>query len=148
MRPIETIAFAGTSVYVLVSGEETGRQFALLHITNPPGVWTPRHRHLNEDETVYVLSGQVEIETGGETQLLSAGEVVVLPRAQAHRLGNAGPEPAQALVFCTPSGFEQFVREAGQPVSNNEPARAPDAATLGRLVGLSSRFGIELLPAG
>jgi quercetin dioxygenase-like cupin family protein len=148
MHPIETVAFAGTSVDILVSGEENGRQFALLRITNPPGVWTPPHRHFNEEETIYVLSGQVEIEAGGETRSLSAGEVVVLPRAQAHRLGNAGPEPAQALVFCTPSGFEQFVREAGQPVSNTEPVRAPDAATLGHLAALSSRFGIELLPAG
>ena len=146
MHPTETIAFAGTSIDILVSGEETGRQFALLRITNPPGVWTPPHRHLNEEETIYVLSGQVEIEAGDETRSLSVGETMVLPRAQAHRLGNAGPEPAQALVFCTPAGFEQFVREAGEPTSAAEPAHAPDAATLARLADLSSRFGIELLP--
>lgn len=77
---------------------------------------------------------------------LSAGEVAVLPRGEAHRLGNAGPEPAQALVFCTPSGFELFVREAGEAVPSSAPARALDAAALERLAGLSTRFGIELLP--
>lgn len=146
MRPIETIAFAGTSVDILVTGEETGGQFSLLRITNPPGVWTPPHRHLNEEETLYVLVGELEVGSGGDTRSLSAGEVVVLPRGQAHRLGNAGPGPAQALVFCTPSGFEKFVREAGEVISTAEPAVAPDAAALGRLADLSSRFGIELLP--
>ena len=147
MRQIETIAFAGTSVDILVSGEETGRQFSLLRITNPPGVWTPPHRHLNEEETIYVLSGEVQVEAGGATRSLSAGDVVMLPRGQAHRLGNAGPGPAQALVFCTPSGFERFIREAGEAITTAGPARAPDAAALGRLATLSSRFGIELLPS-
>ena len=147
MRQNETIALAGTLVDILVAGEETGRQFSLLRITNPPGVWTPPHRHLHEEETIFVLSGQVQVWTGGETRSLSAGEVVILPRGQAHRLGNAGPETAQALVFCTPSGFEQFVREAGQAIDASASAQAPDAEALARLASLSSRFGIELLPS-
>jgi quercetin dioxygenase-like cupin family protein len=146
MRQNETIAFAGTLVDILVAGEETGRQFSLLRITNPPGVWTPPHRHLHEEETIFVLSGQVQVEAAGETRLLSAGEVVILPRGQAHRLGNAGPETAQALVFCTPSGFEQFVREAGQATDASASAQVPDAEALAQLASLSSRFGIELLP--
>ncbi|MCJ2139011.1 cupin domain-containing protein [Methylobacterium sp. E-066] len=148
MRQNETIAFAGTLVDILVAGEETGRQFSLLRITNPPGVWTPPHRHLHEEETIYVLSGQVQVWTEGETRSLSAGEVVILPRGQAHRLGNAGPETARALVFCTPSGFEQFVREAGQATGALASAQAPDAEALALLASLSSRFGIELLPSG
>lgn len=147
MRQNETIAFAGTLVDILVAGEETGRKFSLLRITNPPGVWTPPHRHLHEEETIFVLSGQVQVWTGGETRSLSAGEVVILPRGQAHRLGNAGPETAQALVFCTPSGFEQFVREAGQATGASASSQAPDAEALARLASLSSRFGIELLPS-
>ena len=38
MAPIETIAFAGTSVELLVTGPDTGHRFSLLRITNPPGV--------------------------------------------------------------------------------------------------------------
>ncbi len=65
MSQIETIAFAGTVVEILVTGEETRRQFSLLRITNPPGVWTPSHRHLHEEETIYVLAGQVQVESRG-----------------------------------------------------------------------------------
>jgi len=146
MHRNETISFAGTRVDILVTGDETGQQFSLLRITNPPGVWTPLHRHLHEEETIYVLSGQVQVETGGEIRALSKGDVVILPRGQAHRLGNVGPEAAEALVFCTPSGFEQFVREAGQTGTTAAPAQAPDAEALARLGSLSTRFGIELLP--
>lgn len=147
MHRTETMSFAGTLVDILVSGEETGQQFSLLRITNPPGVWTPPHRHLHEEETVYVLSGQIAVETGGETRSLSAGEVVILPRGQAHRLGNVGPRIAEALVFCTPSGFEQFVREVGQTAATSATAQVPDAEALARLGSLSTRFGIVLLPS-
>ncbi len=146
MHRTETVSFAGTLVDILVSGEETGQRFSLLRITNPPGVWTPPHRHLHEEETLYVLSGRVEVETGGRTCSLSVGEVAILPRGQAHRLGNAGPGTAEALVLCTPSGFEQFVREAGQPATTSAPAQVPDTQALARLGSLSTRFGIELLP--
>ncbi|MGI3903142.1 MAG: cupin domain-containing protein [Janthinobacterium lividum] len=146
MRQAETIAFAGTTVDVLVTGDETRRQFSLLRITNPPGVWTPPHRHLHEEETIYVLSGELQVERAGEARSLSAGDFEVLPRGQAHRLGNAGSEVVEAQVFCTPSGFEQFVREAGEVIQASVPVRAPDAAALERLGSLSSRFGIELLP--
>ena len=105
------------------------------------------HRHLREEETIYVLSGEMQVEAGGLTHRLKAGEAAVLPRGEAHRLGNAGPEQAQTLVLCTPSGFEDFVREAGEAGTTPTPARAPDAAVLARLSGLATQFGIELLPS-
>ncbi len=147
MAPIETIAFAGTSVEILVAGSDTGSRFSLLRLTNPPGVWTPSHRHLNEEETIYVLSGEVQVDAGGLTHRLKAGEVAILPRGAAHRLGNAGPEQAQVLVLCTPSGFEDFVREAGEVGTAQTLARAPDATAIARLGKLADRFGIEILPS-
>ena len=147
MHRDETISFAGTLVDILVAGEDSKGEFSLLRITNPPGVWTPLHRHLHEEESIYVLAGQIAVETRGETFLLSAGEIAILPRGEAHRLGNAGPQDAQALVFCTPAGFERFVREAGQATATiSETVQAPDSEALARLASLSSRFGIELLP--
>ena len=148
MPQTESILFAGTIVDVLIGGDETAERFALLRITNPPGVSTPPHRHRDEDETIYVLSGRVQVETGGATHDLAAGEAIHLPRGKAHRLWNAGPGDAQALLFCTPSGFERFVRDAGEPVAAGTPARAPDAAAMARLGDLAPKFGIELLPPG
>ncbi|MGI3901362.1 MAG: cupin domain-containing protein [Janthinobacterium lividum] len=145
MPQTETVLFAGTHVEILIGGDQTAEHFSLLRITNPPGVSTPPHRHMNEDETVYVLSGRVQVETDGATCDLAAGEAIHLPRGEAHRLWNAGPDEAQALVFCTPSGFEHFVREAGEAVAASTQARAPDAAAMDRLVSLAPRFGIELL---
>lgn len=145
MPQTETFVFAGTRVEILIGGDQTAERFSLLRITNPPGVSTPSHRHLNEDETIYVLSGQMQVETGGATRDLAAGETIHLPHGEAHRLWNAGPTEAQALVFCTPSGFERFVREAGELVSALTQAQAPDAAAMERLASLAPRFGIELL---
>lgn len=148
MPQTDPILFAGTLVDVLIGGDQTAKRFSLLRITNPPGVSTPPHRHRDEDETIYVLSGRVQVETGGATRDLAAGEAIHLPRGEAHRLWNAGPDEAQALVFCTPSGFEDFVREAGDAVAASAPARAPDAAAMARLGDLAPKFGIELLPPG
>ena len=146
MSQSHAILFAGTVVDVLIDGDRTAEQFSLLRITNPPGVSTPPHRHRDEDETLYVLSGRLQVETGGASRDVTAGEAIHLPRGEAHRVSNPGPGEAQALVFCTPSGFERFVRAAGETVAAATPARAPDAAAMARLGDLAPKFGIEILP--
>jgi quercetin dioxygenase-like cupin family protein len=139
MPGAESIEFAGTQVEILVPGEVSDGRFALLRLTNPPGVWTPPHRHRREEETVYVLAGSLIVETQSGMRVLRAGEVAFLPRGGVHRLGNDGPAPAMALLLCTPSGFERFVREAGESVP-------PEPAEVGaRLAALAPGYGIDLL---
>lgn len=141
----ETILFAGTAVDVLLPSAVTDGAFALLHIVNPPGCWTPQHRHQFEDETVYVLSGTMRAQTPTGASDLGPGQAMMLPRGQAHQLGNAGAEEARLLVLCTPGNFDAFVRAAGRPASAGDTL-AMTEADVARLMQAAPRYGIELLP--
>lgn len=141
--PGDAILFAGAGVDVLVSAAATGGAFSLLRFAQPPGCWTPPHLHRNEDETVFVLSGTLRAETAGHTADLASGQVIVLPRGQAHRLGNTTAAEASFLVLCTPGGFDGFIREAGRTMAEGGPAIT--AADIDRLVQVAPRYGIALL---
>ena len=141
--PNGAILFAGTAAVILVSAATTGGAFSLLRIAQPPGCWTPPHLHRNEDETVYVLSGTLRAECAGRTADIGPGQVIVLPRGQVHRLGNAAAEETTCLVLCTPGGFDGFVRDAGRAMPDGGPVVTE--ADIDRLMRAAPRYGIELL---
>ncbi len=142
---VETIQFAGTTTDILVPAARSDGAFSLLRITTPPGGRTPPHLHRNEDETVLVLSGSIRVETEAGQVDLSPGVALTLPREQAHRLSNIGSVEAEALVLCTPGGFDGFVRSAGRPAQADDPAMTE--ADITRLVQAAPQYGIELLGA-
>ena len=142
---VETIQFAGTTTDILVPAARCDGAFSLLRIATPPGCWTPPHMHRNEDETVLVLSGSIRVETEAGQVDLSPGVALTLPRGQAHRLGNVGSVEAEALVLCTPGGFDGFVRSAARPAQADDPAMTE--ADIARLVQAAPQYGIELLGA-
>jgi quercetin dioxygenase-like cupin family protein len=100
---IETVL--GTSLAYKAEASETGGQFICVEITVPPGIGVPPHRHSNEDETFYVLEGQVVIEgddCGEAGTRLGAGGLFYGPRGQVHGFRCDGAETAKLLVLVTP----------------------------------------------
>ena len=140
------ILFAGTAVDILVPAEATTGAFSLLRFANPAGCWTPPHLHRNEDETVFVLSGTLRVETEERAMDVGPGQAMVLSRGRPHRLGNPGAQEVRCLVLCTPGGFDAFVRAAGRPMPHGGPAM--DETDIARLIQAAPRHGIELLPPG
>ncbi|HEY6398478.1 MAG TPA: cupin domain-containing protein, partial [Solirubrobacteraceae bacterium] len=55
-------------------GAETGGSLAQLETNDPRGTATPLHIHHNEDETFYVLDGEVSLLVDGKRIDLSAGD--------------------------------------------------------------------------
>jgi quercetin dioxygenase-like cupin family protein len=137
--------FAGTTVDILVSSEQTRNAFSLLRITNPPGCWTPPHLHRDEAETVFVLSGTLQVATQAGTLALAPGGSAVLPRDQPHRLGTTDDAGAVFLVLCTPGGFDGFVRAAGRPVLGQAVSPALTEADIACLMATAPQYGITML---
>jgi len=61
------------------------RDFGVNLLTLPPGGWSSqRHWHSDEDEFIYVLSGQLTlVEDGGET-VLQAGDCAAFPKGSSN----------------------------------------------------------------
>ncbi len=102
----------GEPTLVKVSATDTGGAVSVFHLTAPRFTGPPLHVHTREDETFYVLDGEVVFEIDGERVTTGAGSVVFLPRGIPHRYQNFSDHPAQLLLVVTPgAGFEAFFGE-------------------------------------
>jgi quercetin dioxygenase-like cupin family protein len=138
-------AFAGNTITVLVSGEDTGGAFAALHVIKPSGSSTPPHSHDAETEVSYVLSGSLGVETEGRITAVPPGGLIVLPPARPHRLFNDSGAHVREFLLCAPARFDQFVAAAGTPVAPyTEPGSMTDEDRR-RLVALAPDYGVRLL---
>ena len=72
----------GEEVQVIASGETTGG-YELFVQRGAPGMGPPPHSH-DWDESMYILSGEVELGVGGETRLCGAGALAHVPAGTPH----------------------------------------------------------------
>ena len=133
--------FLGIPSLVRASAETTNGAFGLIEQWEmPPGFASPHHTHHREDESFYVLEGEIAFVCGGDWFTTGPGSFAYGPREIPHGFKVIGNAPARMLVMCNPGGFEQFVLEQQTPIS--EPPSAPD---MGRLMTLAAQFGIDIL---
>jgi quercetin dioxygenase-like cupin family protein len=95
----------------LVTGEESGGALFSMEAFVPPGGGPPPHIHEREDETFYVLEGQVTFRLGDETVVAGPGDSVHVPRGNIHNFRNDAETTARVILTFTPSGIEKFFEE-------------------------------------
>jgi quercetin dioxygenase-like cupin family protein len=139
------IWFLGALSQVRLSGEQTGGAFSLAENLVRRGGGSPVHVHDREDETFFVLDGELRVVVGEEGHTAGPGTVAVLPRRLRHAYVVIS-DTARFLTLHTPAGFERFVAEVGQPaealVLPPEPAGPPD---LDALAATAARHHITIL---
>ena len=108
-----SVWYNGSLMTFLVRGEDTEGQFALIEAVNRKGNGPPRHIHHREDETFYVVEGEVTVSVGDRTINAKPGTLVFLPRGIPHTF-TIESEQARMLVLVTPSGLEGWFKEYSQ----------------------------------
>jgi DNA-binding transcriptional MerR regulator len=95
----------GTTIDCKVSGKDTGGAMCVLELNNTG--W-PRHLNPEQDEWIYVVDGEVELEIGRKRFHLGARESMFIPRNVEH-VWSAVSAPAQIINTYQPAGkIEQF----------------------------------------
>jgi quercetin dioxygenase-like cupin family protein len=142
----EAFWFAGQLATVKISGAETEGRWTLVEFEAPPGNGPPLHVHRDDDESFYVIDGEITFYLGDAVIEARAGSFAFAPRGVPHTFVVGGEAPARYLVVSAPAGFERFVSEASVPAESRTipppPDGPPDAAAL---VALAARHGIEIL---
>jgi quercetin dioxygenase-like cupin family protein len=139
------ISVAGDLYAILASGEETGGAYALFEAIVTPGNGPPLHVHSREDETFYVLDGEVTFTIAGQQRLSRAGGFFHGPRGIEHTLKNTGSKPARLLVTVLPAGFEKFLREIGDPLPKGSTKAMPiTPQAIEKLMKIAPRYGLEI----
>jgi mannose-6-phosphate isomerase-like protein (cupin superfamily) len=137
---------AGIVMKCLLSGEQTAGQFCLFENKSNGNTRTPIHVHAKDDETIYIIEGELTAVIDGKPRRLTAGESIFLPRGIPHQLINMSGNPNRYILIGTPALFERFVREGGRELQPDEIAGPPTSEEIERLREASPRFGITLLP--
>jgi quercetin dioxygenase-like cupin family protein len=130
----------------LVTGEETGGAYFVMEALVPPGGGPPPHIHTREDETFYVLEGEIEFLLGEELVNAGPGDFVNIPRGLVHRFLNTGSETARLILTFTPAGIEKFFEETLERAPN-DVREAPDNVeeVAARYVEAAPRHGLEFV---
>lgn len=83
-----------------LAGAEVGnsQELSIARMWLPPGNETDAHLHNNCEESVYVLTGELECLVGGVAVRLPRGGHTVVPRGSVHRLRSLGEETAELLL--------------------------------------------------
>ena len=143
-------SFLGVPSVMRATGDTTNGAFCLVeHPSMPPGFGSPYHTHHNEDESFYILEGEVAFVSDGNWLKAGPGTFIFGPREIRHGFTVIGSAPARMLLMCNPAGFDGFVRELSQPAGT--PPAPPD---IGLLVATAAKYGVDIhgplpdLPAG
>lgn len=105
--------FLGTLATIKISGEQSGGRLAVFESLLPREAAPPLHTH-PQDETFYVLEGEMTVWLNGVPKHCTAGSTVFFPGGAPHTFF-VESEVARVLVLSTPAGIEQFVRALSSP---------------------------------
>jgi quercetin dioxygenase-like cupin family protein len=141
----ERLWFLGSLVTIKSSAQTTGGQVAVTENLAPRGAGSPLHVHRREDEWFYVLDGELTFWVDGRVVVASAGSFVYGPRDIPHTFIVSSDE-ARFLLVTEPAGFEEFVREVGEPAQRLEiPPPATEPPDVERLARVAATYGIEIV---
>ena len=104
--------------------------------------------HYASDETFYILDGKIGFLIEDRNYDAGPGDVVLAPRGIPHAF-KIKSRVARAITVCTPSGFEQWFRQLGEPAKSFD---LPDKvvpfseADFERMLALSKQLQTEIIP--
>lgn len=145
-KKTKEFVLAGIVMKRLLSGEQTAGQFCLFENRGDGNTRTPIHVHAKDDETVYIIEGELTAVVDGKPRRLTIGDSAFLPRGIPHQLVNMSGNPGRYILIGTPALFDRFVEEGGRELQPDETVGPPTPEDIERLRQASPRFGITLLP--
>jgi len=95
-----------------------------------PGRTMRIHKHLNNDELIFIHKGEGTITLGEERILVKTGDVVFVPKGIWHGLDNTGKENLLMVFQYSPAGFEEYFIENGTPVGMQAREKTEEEYTL------------------
>lgn len=140
----EALWFMGFLATIKSSARTTGGGVAVVEHLGPRGAGSPQHVHSRENEWFYVLEGELTFWVGGEVSVAPAGSFVFGPKGIPHTF-MVSSEQARFLLVTEPAGFEQFLRDVGEPAERLEiPPPATEPPDVAALTAAAAEYGLEI----
>jgi mannose-6-phosphate isomerase-like protein (cupin superfamily) len=136
--------FLDNLVHVHIDGDSSRGSLALAEMRGRRGDMPPLHVHHGDDETFYVIDGELSLFVAGEQRILGPRQAALAPREVPHCY-RVESEEARWLLINLPAGLDAFIREVAEPAAAVQlpPAGRPhDRAVLAQA---AAKAGIEIL---
>jgi quercetin dioxygenase-like cupin family protein len=142
-----SVWYSGSLMTFLATAEDTQGQFSLIEAVARKGNVPPPHIHHREDESFYLLEGEITVSVGDRTMRATPGTLVFLPRGVRHSF-TIDSEQARILILATPAGLEKYFKEFSvpAPAMTLPPAAEVPYAEIEKMLATAPKFGIEFLP--
>ncbi len=134
--------YIGHLMSILIASKDTGGAFSLIHGYEIQGLEPPPHTHTREDESFYLLNGEIAFTVGDETFHAKSGNWVFLPRNIQHTF-KVLTENAEVLIHLSPGGFEEYFKEMSEPARELViPVRPQGPPDVKKIIETASRYGV------
>jgi len=134
--------YIGHLMSILIASADTGNAFSMMHGFEIKGLEPPPHIHTREDESFYLLSGEINYTAGNEVFKAKPGNWVFLPRNIKHSF-QVQTEEAEVLIHLSPGGFEKYFIEMSEPARELViPPRPQGPPDVKRIIETASKYGI------
>ena len=140
----QTVAIVGDVYRFLATGDETDGRYAMFEAVVRPGGGPPPHIHSREEESFYVLEGEISFQVGDERIIAKAGTFANMPVGSLHSFRNDTDKLARMIISVAPAGLEKMFLEVGQPVAFGQQAPPPSKAEIDKLLAVAPSYGIEI----
>jgi quercetin dioxygenase-like cupin family protein len=140
----EAFWFFGMLATMKATAEQTGGEFILVEELAPRGTAIPLHVHPQDDESFYILEGELTfyLEDGPPIPA-SAGSFVHIPKGYFPHAFQVDTEIARFLVRTTPE-HEHFFRASSEPAqSRTIPPQEP--LDMEKVRAAAAEYGVEIL---
>jgi len=135
--------YIGHLMSILLSAKDTGGAFALIHGFEIKGLEPPPHIHTLEDESFYLLDGEINYTAGNELFRARKGNWVFLPKGIQHSF-QVVTDQAEVLIHLSPGGFENYFIEMSEPAPEMViPTRPQGPPDVKRIIETASKYGIR-----
>lgn len=141
-----TVAVVGDVYRFLATGEDTNGKYAMWEAIVPPGGGPPPHVHSREEESFYILEGEITFTINGERLIASAGMFANMPVGTPHSFKNESSKPAKMLISVAPAGLEKMFFEVGVPLAEGATTGAPPTKEeIEKLLKIAPSYGVEIM---
>lgn len=134
------IRFLGLPTWVKAGRAGTGGRLSLIEQLIPAGFESPWHVHREEDESFFVIEGEMTVVTSQGRVKLGAGGYAFGPRGVPHGFRVEGTGPARILLITTGADFADFIIETSAPAD-----AAPMPPDFAALAAAAERHGMSIL---
>jgi quercetin dioxygenase-like cupin family protein len=137
---------AGDVYTIKATATQTGGLLGFIDASVPPGGGPDAHVHNDQDETFYLLSGELEFLDGDHAFTAHAGDFVHVPRGTRHRFKNKGVHPAKMIFLFTPGGPDEGFIDLFPKAVPGELPGPPTEEQIQRMMGMGTRTNTDILP--